>query len=205
MTNALIVRQEPGGKFCVGVFLLDTFCMGIKECWGLVHLTEDEVEELREMLFEGSGLNCDEVDHTTFHNLVYACLDYAEDIGLKPHPDFAWASKMLTEELVDEKIDDVPVGGPDDRPRYIPGTLEKPYQVIHALNKGIGSANYDIQLPSGDVVPGDELSAGELQQILEEYKKRDGYYIGDDYDEDDDLDEGEKKDKDKFDDYEEVK
>jgi hypothetical protein len=213
ITNALIIRQEPGGKFTMGFFLVDLFCLGIKDAHSLCHYSQDEVKEMLKRAFEESEMEQMEVDPVFFHNLVYGSIDYAEELGIKPHKDFALAEYILDPNMVDDGIDDIEFGS-EGRPLYVPGTLENPAKVLHALRKHAGAENVDIMMPDGEVMSLEEADEEVREQKREELNTLLDRFVKNnrlaelDYDDDDEFDEKEEDnddDDEKFDSYEEVK
>ena len=141
IATVLVSRQEPSGKFTVAILLLDTFCLGIKNANYRCHLDQQEYEELKEISLNPFGYRREELRFV--HNLIYGAHDYAEDLGFKPHPDFAIAEYVLDPELVDEGIDDIEFGR-NGRPVFIAGPYDQPVRIIKTLQKTVGDGNFDV-------------------------------------------------------------
>jgi hypothetical protein len=139
IATVVVSRQEPSGKFTVGIFLLDIFCLGIKNANYKCHLFTEEYEELKEMSMAPYGYKT--ADLTFAHNLIYGALDYAEELGFKPHPDFSVAEYVLDPGLVDEGIDDIEFGR-EGKPYYIAGPFDQPDRIIKTLQKSVGDGNF---------------------------------------------------------------
>lgn len=137
----LLSRKEPSGKITLAILLIDTFCFGIKNANYKCHLHADEYEELKERTFGGTGYRKENL--TFAHNLVYGALDFAEDNGFKPHPDFAIAEYILDPALVDEGINDIEFGR-DGKPFYISGPYDNVPRIIKTLERNVGSGNFDV-------------------------------------------------------------
>lgn len=139
IATVMVSRLEPSGKITVGIYLIDHFCLGIKNANYKCHLLPEEYEDFKEANNAPYGYR--EADLRFAHNLVYGALDYAEDLGFKPHPDFAVAEYILDPELVDEGIDDIEFGR-DGMPYYISGPFDQPERIIKTLQKSVGEGNF---------------------------------------------------------------
>ena len=141
ITNVVIFRREPGGKYTVGAFCVDMFCLGIKYAFCNCHLDEEAYEKLKKS-FQSGPL---EVSPVYAHNLIYGAMDYAEELGFLPHKDFAFAEKVLDPALVDEGINEIEFGH-NGKPLYCQGPNDNPKKIISHLNEFVGKGNYDFMM-----------------------------------------------------------
>ncbi|MEO8149360.1 MAG: hypothetical protein ABI723_17070 [Bacteroidia bacterium] len=137
ITNVLIVRQEPGGKYTIGYFCVDVFCLGIKNVFCNCHIDEEGRDKLRKS-FESGALN---VSPSFAHNLIYGAVDYAAELGFSPHKDFPFAENVLDETLIDDGIDEIEFGK-NGEPLYFEGPNDNTKQIIAHLDKFVGEGNY---------------------------------------------------------------
>lgn len=140
ITNLLVIRNEPSGKFSVGIFCVDVFCLGVKNAHWRVHLEDYELEKIVEMSFFQAEPK--EVDLHFAHNLIYGSIDYAEEIGFSPHKDFAFCEKILDTDLIDDGIDEIEFGK-DGKPFYISGPYDNPAKILATLERKVGAGNFD--------------------------------------------------------------
>ena len=139
ITNVVIVRQEPGGKYTIGVFYVDIFCLGIKNAFCNCHLPEEVYEQIKERSFQSEAM---EVSTVFAHNLIYGGLDYASEMGFVPHKDFHFSENVLDKNLIDDGIDEIKFGR-NGKPCYFQGPNDNPTKIIAQLNKVVGEGNYD--------------------------------------------------------------
>lgn len=83
--NLLIARRAPGGRIVVGAFLVDVFCLGVKDAFWK-ETSQTDYEAMVERVEQRSRLL--EISPERFSKLVYQSVDYAQSVGLPPHPDF---------------------------------------------------------------------------------------------------------------------
>lgn len=130
-TYAIIVtRVHTGGRLTIGLYLLDMFCIGVKDSFYYFSM---DSEDFKERILSGR-IHYEEVEYTEAHNLVYGALEYGEEAGINPAPEF-----KVSEYILEPDDDNIPlmefefghngvrelVIGPDYREmKYIP-VLEK--------------------------------------------------------------------------------
>ena len=139
LTQCLLIRKQPGGKYMVALLLIDRYCLGIKNAMANCNLEDDELDEIIERSSINSGMEI--VDSNYFHNMVYASLDYAQENGFEPHKDFALAEKVLDEQLIDDGIDAIEMGE-NGKPMFVSGPYDDYNRIINTLNKNVGEGNY---------------------------------------------------------------
>lgn len=99
MAEVVVVRKKPDGNFVIGVYLVDTYCLGVKDCFCNNDLEYEELQEaLRRTYSDG---NMKEISYDEVHNLIYGAIAFAEDAGIPPVKDFALAKYVLEEDTED--------------------------------------------------------------------------------------------------------
>ncbi len=139
LTQCLIIRKQPGGKFTFAFFMVDRLCLGVKNAFVNCNFTEEQIEDLIEKVFR--DYEPEEVTPAYFHNLVYGAIDYAGEFGLKPHKDFGLAEYILDPDLIDDGIDEIEMGL-DGKPFFISGPYDNVQKILNALDRTVGEGNY---------------------------------------------------------------
>lgn len=141
MATVIVTRQMAGGKLVIGSYIVDVFCLGLKDTHFWFGLTEDDFEEdLLPIFTEKMQLDLIECQPNFAFNLIYGAVEYAEDLGFSPHKDFA-----LTELILDtvESISFIDIEfGKDGQPFLIPGPNDNVNHILSVLNKSIGEENF---------------------------------------------------------------
>ncbi len=173
--SIIVMRKMPSGKFIIGSYLLDTFCLGLKNTD--FRFSADEMEA--DIYIDTISMRFDGLKPVTYveaHNYVFGAMAYAEDLGLKPHKDFA-----LTQYILEEDNDDIELieyeFGRDGKPCYIAGPYDDKNKIIATLNRNVGEGNYDVVLSAG----GNYLDLGDFD--FDDLEEDD--FDEDDFDEDD--------------------
>lgn len=94
----LVTRAHAGGTLTVGFYLIDTYCLGVKDSTYYFSMDPDDFQER----LRSSGIDYEEADYVEVHNLIYGALEYAEEAGIKPAREFKISEYIL--EPDDEKI-----------------------------------------------------------------------------------------------------
>ena len=101
----IISRKHTGGKLSFCCFLLDTFCLGVKDVNWLLRADDLDLEEV----VNHYG-NMDLCDYVTAHNWVYGALAFAEDAGIQPCKEFRTAQYFLQEDDDEVPLVEFPFG-----------------------------------------------------------------------------------------------
>jgi hypothetical protein len=131
--NAVIARRTPEGKLAYGMFLLDVYCLGVKDAFWRI-TSPSEFQSMRKKIDQKSRLR--EVSPEYFAKLVYRTAEYGQSLGFPPHPDFRHAQLLLAGidlSLCSEEFE----FGQDGRPLYIRGpseSLEKARIIADRVN-----------------------------------------------------------------------
>ena len=99
--NVLVSRKHTGGNISFGAFLVDTWCLGVKECSCRLRIDGKEFEDIVEHCIE-SGMR--KASYEEVHNIIYGVIAYAEEAGIKPCSDFS-----LVKYFLEEDTEDVPL------------------------------------------------------------------------------------------------
>lgn len=129
---AVVTREHAGGKITAGIYLIDTFCLGVKDTYYYFSI---DPEEFRERFLEGR-FDFEETDYTEVHNLIYGALEYAEEAGIPPHDGF-----RVTEYILEPDDDRIPLiefeFGHDGVRELVIGPDRKETKYIPLLEKNV--------------------------------------------------------------------
>ena len=154
LCNIFLARAHASGNVTVGLFLVDLGCLGIKDTSYKFNVPWEEISDYINT-YEEYGPEFMEVPYELVHNIIYAALEYAEDLGFKPHKVFS----SITSFLLDEDTDDIPLmpiacGGDDGNPLFVNSGTESPArvkQILAQLDKTVGEGNYRYILEADDM------------------------------------------------------
>jgi len=118
--SLLITRKTPDGQFASAVFLVDVYCLGVKNALWTIQ-SQNACRNLYKELDEREHLLQVTPEH--FAKLVYCAADYGQSLGFPPHRDFRHAQRLLAG-IDPSQCPDEFEFGKDGRPLYIRGPNE---------------------------------------------------------------------------------
>lgn len=145
MVHVVITRVRPNGNLVMASFLVDTFCLGVKDAGYHENIDVDKFEEYLDSYRKTMGLK--EISYNEAHNLIYGAIAFAEEGGIQPTKEFDVAGYIL-----EEDTDDVPLieyeFGKNGKHLLIvnPDRKEMPY--FNILKKNLGD-DFEYVLPIG--------------------------------------------------------
>lgn len=173
MIPVILRRRATTGGVAMAVFLVDCWCLGVKDCSGQI-ISRDESDDKIDYLSE--QFDIEPMDVSVGRSLVEEGVAYAESLGLSPHPDYRRVSPIWG----DVKSKPLPLGfefGVDGRPTYIVGPYDDPHrrkQILNALRENVGEGNFGWISPLDQFASGSELQGwDELpEEVLQSIEQR---------------------------------
>ncbi|MGC8643381.1 MAG: hypothetical protein ACP5XB_26280 [Isosphaeraceae bacterium] len=118
----MIVRQEGEERFVFGVYLVDVFCLGVKNAFWRPGSMADFRELLKRM---GDTQEMVPIAPACLVKIIQGAVEYAASFDFPPHPDFRHASRLLAG--IDPSACDQEFHfGKNGEPLYIQGPNESP-------------------------------------------------------------------------------
>jgi hypothetical protein len=127
----ILTRRLPDGRLALGNFLVDVFCLGVKNAYWEI-ISEWDFDVLKRRLEEMGPLHAATPEQ--FAKVVLGAVDYALALGIPPHPDFRHA-KMLLAGIDPSKCSDTFTFGKDGKPFYINGPHDSPEKIKVIMHK----------------------------------------------------------------------
>jgi hypothetical protein len=144
LAHILLSRKQPNNEFIIGVFLVDIYCLGLKNTFCNANIPLENYEKLKlRMAEESSLITCDPV---LANRIVYGAIDYARKLGFEPQKDFR-LSRFTLGEPSDANVPYSIEFGKDGKPLYIAGPNDDADRVVERLSKTVGDGNFHYLLP----------------------------------------------------------
>lgn len=147
--NVLISRQMSSGIVAFATFLVDVYCLGVKDVFMNVAPRPRYDREMYGKLKERGSLV--PMTPECARKLIEGAVEYALGFGLPPHPDYRTA-KLIFGDIAAEVCAEEYVYGQHGKPFFAAGPYDSPdkcQQILRALEKHCGPGGYDFMIPVG--------------------------------------------------------
>jgi hypothetical protein len=154
ITNAYIARRGPHDQVVGVVFLVDTYCLGVKDVC-VFYCPETRWNEIIRQQNENRRL--DPIAPEALRKLVEGAVAYAKSFGIDPHRDWIKASPIFGD--IDASKSRVEFTyGQNGKPSYVSGPYDRPErikQIMQALTQHAGDGNFHftVHYSEGDLDP----------------------------------------------------
>jgi hypothetical protein len=146
LVAVLVAREDRNQGVSVCGYLLDVYCLGVKNVLGPQRMPRHELRRFAATYFaawDDPGLP---IPVDLARHLVFGAADYARSLGFTPHSDFAAGRKMLEpwEEPSAIRF------GRDGKPFYTEGPYDDARHVIRTLEAAVGRGNFHFTVSTLD-------------------------------------------------------
>ena len=152
ITPVVVARQPEPDKIMFGVYMVDLYCLGIKNVYTRTDYSLSRFERELPKLCSHAPEKC---SVELAHEVIYGGLEYAAKLGFEPHPDYykQHADLMVDPPDAHPRVDHV-VFGHEGKPLYVSGPYDnelKINSVMKTLERTCGAGNFDYLVGFGDM------------------------------------------------------
>ena len=141
MSTVIVARQHKTGNITWGTYLLDTFCLGVKDTSATFNRLEDDYEGYKNHIARIHPVMLP-IDYDMAHNLVFGAAAYAATLGFKPHKDWG-DSQFILLPANSPEVEKIDIEfGKDGKPLYISGPYDNAGKILSQLNASVGEGHY---------------------------------------------------------------
>ena len=144
--TVVVTRKTPGNQILMAAFLVDIFCLGVKDAHCML-LSENEYRFRLQQIENHQELS--EVHPACAKKLVEGAEIYAESLGFSPHRDYGFAKRIFG----DIKENQCPRSftfGRDGKPMYLAGPNDNAQfrkKVMNTLTTRLGENGFHYLMP----------------------------------------------------------
>ena len=145
LAQVIVSQRLPRHQLTIAVFLVDCWCLGVKDAIPARQIGEHQYTDFLYNVELNTGADFVEITFEQAQSVIWGGIDYAESLGLHPHPDF-----QTTKEILGDRPEPLPIEiqfGRDGQPFYFAGPYDDSAGIIKTLNKAVGKNNYNYVLP----------------------------------------------------------
>lgn len=145
LVQILLARQQPDGDICFGVYLVDKYCLGLKNTFANAGFSLTRYEnEVRNRIFRETVPVACPVELA--HQMIYASIEYAARFGFQPDKDFALSQYLLAPRGELEEPYHLTFGK-NGKPFFMAGPHDNVARILKQLEKTAGPGNFDYLVP----------------------------------------------------------
>src|SRR5688572_75774 len=138
----LLAREHRYNNVSVCGYLVDVYCLGVKDALGPRRMTRQEFEAFVPLYFSSYAGPPVPAPVELAQHLVHGAVDYALALGFDPCRDFERARSHLGDRTVPSPI----TFGRDGRPYFINGPRDDADRVLATLRRSVGEGGFDYVL-----------------------------------------------------------
>jgi hypothetical protein len=146
MGTGVFTRLLPSGEIALSFFLLDVFCLGVKDAHFAV-VSEEQYLDFKAKT--ASNQPFVEISPHCLVKLILCAIDYAGDLGFPPHKDYHKA-KVVFGTIQGDECGKTFEFGQDGKPFYIAGPTDTPAKIARIksqLERAVGADGYHYMHP----------------------------------------------------------
>ncbi len=149
LAQVFIARKHSNDNLTVGIYLVDVFCLGVKDTFYRFNISTIEYDDFIENV--SKDVNLVPVDYLLAHNIIYGAIGFAEDFGFSPHKEFTKTTQFVLEED-DEDVELIDLEfGKNGKPFLIVQDENESYKgYLRILEETAGHGNFEYLLHDGD-------------------------------------------------------
>jgi hypothetical protein len=140
LISVLVARRHRYGRVSVCGYLVDAYCLGVKNALGPEVMDDRELRAFLPRYFSSYDASPLQAPIELAREVVFGSVEYARGLGFEPHRDFAAAAGHLGEWTGPSVI----TFGRDGRPVYVTGPHDNTRSIIRTLKRNVGSGNFDV-------------------------------------------------------------
>jgi hypothetical protein len=145
MACLLVARRADRNKVSVCGYLVDVYCLGVKNAMGPLFMPERRLFEFSRTFFAAFPTAPLPAPLELAQHLVFGAVKYARNLGFQPHPDFEAAADHLGRWTGPSAIS----FGRDGKPFYVEGPYDDARHVLAMLRRIVGPDDFHFEVGVG--------------------------------------------------------
>lgn len=141
--HVLLSRLLPNNRVAVVLFLVDRYCLGVKDCFGRLMVRAEYDAFCRDL---DEKFQMEDYTPADVRKLVEGAVDYARNLGLEPHPDYHRVKTIFGDIDVRDSREEF-VFGSEGKPLFMNGPHDGPdrcRQILSILQHSCGPDGFHV-------------------------------------------------------------
>ena len=131
IANAFISRRGPNGQVAGAIFLVDAYCLGVKDV--AIFLGSETSWKKRIEQQQEQGMRLEDISPEALRKLVEGAVDYASSFGIAPHRDWFHAAPILGDIDASQCLTEFTYGL-NGKPHFMSGPYDSPARIQQITN-----------------------------------------------------------------------
>jgi hypothetical protein len=142
----IIIARKAGSKLQVCSFLIDYWCLGVKNTLGPRKISTEQFRDFVQKTYIAFGESSIELTIEQAWSIIAGAIAYAKANGFQPHSDFEQAKAILGPQP--DRL--IPIEyGKDGKPTYVAGPYDNSDRIFQTLTETLGKGKFEfIIMPS---------------------------------------------------------
>jgi len=141
-----IARRQPNGNIVFGTYLVDTFCLGLKDTYFNADIPPGQFQrEFLPKIFSSAGKPI-KISPDLAHEIIYGGIEYARQFGFRPHSDYKLSQLVLDPPDAHPRTGQVEFGK-DGKPFFVAGPHDNVDAIMRQLARTAGEGNSHYMIP----------------------------------------------------------
>ena len=154
----VVARRQPNGNIVFGNYLVDYYCLGLKNTFWDVDVPQGEFDQYYVATIIASAGSPISISTALAHEIVHGGIEYAAQFGFRPQRDFALSRYVLDPPDKHPRSGEVEFGK-DGKPFYVSGPHDNVDAIMRQLTRTVGEDNFhfmiDLDRPPDDLFDDD--------------------------------------------------
>ena len=129
-----------GNKYTIFSYLVDYYCLGVKDTFGPKKVDRLKYETMIDAVYSNMSEAAEEIMIEQAQAIVFGAIDYAANLGFKPHADFEKSKVALGQRL--DNLQPIEFGS-QGKPLYISEPYDNPDKILATLRSTVGEGNFN--------------------------------------------------------------
>jgi hypothetical protein len=142
LSTVVVAREASGSKVSVCSYLVDVFCLGVKNAIGPHVCSRRQLSEFIDEVYRSAANRPVAAPLDLARHVVFGAIAHARGLGFGPHADFAAAAGHLGEPWEPTTSPMIEFGR-DGKPLYVQGPHDDYRRVLRTLKKSVGKDGFD--------------------------------------------------------------
>jgi hypothetical protein len=144
LVTVVAARERGGSKVSACSYLVDVYCLGVKNAIGPRVLDRRKLPEFRFQVFRAYADPPLAAPLELAQQVVFGAIEYARGLGFEPHPDFGACAGHRGEWQGPSLIG----FGYQGKPLFIAGPQDDAARIMKTLSRKVGRDGYDHVVPA---------------------------------------------------------